>query len=82
MSNNDTVKLVRVPADKLADLEAENAKLREIVSKVATNIGNGAFCDPSCSLEFMESVAEEVRLETTALRQQIAALEAARKVGP
>lgn len=61
--------------ERLEKLEAENAKLREIVSKIAASIGNGATCSPNCTLDFMESVAEEVRLVTTNLLARVAELE-------
>jgi len=43
----------------ISDLEAENARLREIVSECADAVG--AFCSSDASLEFMGKVPKEVR---------------------
>src|SRR5690606_22624078 len=45
-----------------AALEAENARLRGVISKSATALGNGAHIDPRCSVEFMEGLPKEISL--------------------
>lgn len=41
---------------------AEIAALRTIISDCASAIGNGAFCSPEASIEFMAKIPGEIRL--------------------
>lgn len=50
----------------------EIKKLREGLSLVVSNIGNGAFASPECSLEFLTvEVPKEVKLVCESYRRQI-----------
>lgn len=49
-------------------LEEENKRLRAVVSACAEAIGNGSFCAPEASLEFMESVPGEIRSRVALLK--------------
>ena len=49
-------------SDVIARLEEENRRLRDIVSECAAALPNGAYCAPTCSLEFMAMVPNEIRL--------------------
>lgn len=74
---NAEARISEAKADaRIAELEAENAKLRSIMSSVATNIGNGSFASEKCSLEFFETVANEVGAETKYLRARAQSAEA------
>jgi len=71
----DTAKLIALEADlELQKLKFENESLRNTISKIADNIGNGSFAAPECSLEFMELVAKEVGSVTFGLRAERDAL--------
>jgi len=54
----------------LSTIEAgpgEALRLREIISECAAALGNGAAIAPSCSLEFMANLPEEIRLVVSRL---------------
>ena len=42
--------------------ERENARLRAVFPKVLEALGNGAGCTPDVSMEFIESIPQEIRL--------------------
>jgi hypothetical protein len=50
-------------------------RLRQIVSECADAIGNGARVAPTCSLDFMGHIPNEISLYTTGLRSRIRELE-------
>ena len=50
-------------AAALDEVFADASRLRAIVSECAAAIGNGAFCSPHASVEFMESVPKEIAIE-------------------
>jgi len=57
-------------AARLSTIEAgpgEPMRLREIISECATALGNGAAIAPSCSIEFMAKLPEEIRLAVSRL---------------
>jgi hypothetical protein len=55
------------------ELKHENEVLRQGLSRVATNIGNGSFALPEASINFLAfDVAEEVRVVINNLRAQAA----------
>jgi hypothetical protein len=47
----------------------ENEKLRSIISDCAKALGNGAYIAPSCTVEFMSKLPEEIRLVVADLRR-------------
>lgn len=59
--------------------EADNRRLREIVSQCASALGNGAVAQTACSLEFLAEVPNEVRLVADELRRERDAAEARAK---
>lgn len=46
---------------------AENERLRKIISECCAAIGNGSFCAPSASIEFMEGTPKEIQLNNAAM---------------
>ncbi len=59
-------------AAEVERLRAENKQLREGLSKVAENIGNGSFASPDCSLQFLTvDLPREVRLYCHRLRSYL-----------
>jgi len=54
----------------------EIERLRNVVSKCAAALGNGASVSPSCSVEFMEEVPKEISLVVAALTARAEAAEA------
>ena len=55
--------------ERIEILKKENTALREGLSKVATNLGNGSAVSPQASIQFLTiDLPEEVRLECTARR--------------
>lgn len=71
--------------DRITTLEAENTALRQIVHETASALPNGAFIAPSCSVEFMAGLPNEVKsvcatLEAELQKAREAALEEAAKV--
>lgn len=54
--------IAAAPALTNTDLSllAENERLREVVSKCADSLGNGAFISPAASIEFMEKLPGEI----------------------
>lgn len=55
-------------------LETELAEMRQAMSRVATNLGNGSFATMDASHEWMtKEVPEEVRLYCERLRRELAA---------
>lgn len=54
---------------RVKDLEAENGKFRNAMSKIAAHVGG--FASPNCSVDFMTSaIPEEVRLSFAALTRE------------
>ncbi|GLR55111.1 hypothetical protein KYK30_31660 [Shinella yambaruensis] len=51
----------------VAEAAAENAALRQIISDAAEAIGNGAFIAPTCSIEFMGGLPNEIRLHIASI---------------
>lgn len=51
--------------------EAEASTLRQILSECASAIGNGAFAEPRCSLEFLAHIPEEIRLHFATLQKKL-----------
>jgi hypothetical protein len=51
-------------------LEAENAALRAIFPKILDALGNGAFCTGNNSLEFLESIPDEVKMHVAILNRK------------
>jgi len=49
----------------------ENRRLRMVVSRVATAIGNGSACSQEASIGFMEVIPDEVALVVDRLRREI-----------
>jgi hypothetical protein len=56
---------------RLAKLERELAVLREIFPKILDALGNGSGCLPSCSVEFMQWIPNEVRIVVTGLKREL-----------
>ena len=56
---------------RLAKLERELAVLREIFPKILDALGNGSGCLPSCSVEFMQWIPNEVRLVVNGLKREL-----------
>lgn len=54
----------------VAEAAAENAALRQIISDAAQAIGNGAFISPTCSIEFMSGLPNEIRLHVASLKSK------------
>lgn len=55
----------------------ENEKLREALSLIATNIGNGSVVSPNASLEFLtKDIPNEVKLACVNYRREIELLKA------
>lgn len=53
---------------RAAEAKAEADALRKVVSECAEAVGNGSFCSPNASIEFMQSVPVEIKAETDLLR--------------
>lgn len=65
-------------ADKVAEMHrmaaralAENERLREIISRCAASLGNGAAIMPTCTVEFMAELPREIELVTSDLRSEL-----------
>lgn len=56
-------------ADALERLSAVTAELKAIISRCATEIGNGAAVSPDCSIEFMAQLPAEIAAHTDKLRR-------------
>lgn len=72
MWNWDTVIKQRGEIDPYAEmrtLRTECEKLRQIISDCASALPNGAHIDPACSLEFMQSLPNEIALVVTSLQR-------------
>lgn len=54
----------------LESLQRENEELRLIVSKSAESLGTGAFVSPTCTVEFMSGVPNEISSTVSMLRIQ------------
>ena len=68
-TNNEAV-IRQMVTGTLKPLTDEITRLREGLSKVAKNLGNGSAASLDCSLEFLcDSLPEEVRLVCTELRE-------------
>lgn len=66
-----TFEEIRSISDAYKALEAENDRLRKIVSECATALGNGAYVGPECTIEFMGELPREIALHVAALRPAI-----------
>lgn len=64
------------------NLQAENDRLRKVVSDCAAALGNGAAVSTSCSLEFMEELPKEVALVVAGLRAAAPAPQQHKKSAP
>ena len=62
---------------ELAALTAERDQLRAIFPQICAAIGNGAFCTPTVSVGFIQSIPNEVHLVVAALRARGERAEAA-----
>jgi Lar family restriction alleviation protein len=56
---------------RLTASEAEATSLRTIVSECAKALGNGAYIAPTCTIEFMGNLPEEIRLVVADLRRKV-----------
>ncbi len=56
----------------LKRLESENADLRQWLCDVLKGLGNGSGAMPSCSMQFLSNIPEEVRLVVAAMRSSSA----------
>ena len=65
---------------ELAALTAERDQLRAVFPLICAAIGNGAFCTPTVSVGFIESIPNEVRLVVAELRARAERAEAAETV--
>ena len=54
--------------DRYAALTAERDQLRAVFPKVCAALANGAFCRPTVSVGFIESIPNEVQLVVAELR--------------
>ena len=61
---------------ELTAITAERDKLRAIFPQICAAIGNGAFCTPTVSVGFIESIPNEVQLVVAALRARAERAEA------
>lgn len=52
-------------------LTEENLRLRRVLSRIATNIGNGSVVSEQASIEFIEDIPREVELVCQSLRKDI-----------
>lgn len=69
--NSSLEKWFPITAEELNKLREENKKLREGLSLVARNIGNGSFALPDASIDFLtKEVPEEVRLVVRRLKYE------------
>ena len=61
---------------RTAALTAERDQLRAIFPQICAALGNGAFCTPTVSVGFIESIPNEVQLVVAALRARAERAEA------
>ena len=61
--------------DRYATLTAERDQLRAVFPKVCAALANGAFCTPTVSVGFIESIPNEVQLVVAELRARAARAE-------
>jgi hypothetical protein len=61
---------------ELAALTAERDQLRAVFPQICAAIGNGAFCMPTVSIGFIESIPNEVQLVVAELRARAERAEA------
>ena len=61
---------------RTAALITERDQLRAIFPQICTAIGNGAFCTPTVSVGFIQSIPNEVQLVVAALRTRAERAEA------
>ena len=64
------------PVCLVAALTAERDQLRAIFPQICTAIGNGAFCTPTVSVGFIQSIPNEVQLVVAELRDRAQLAEA------
>ena len=62
--------------DRYAALTAERDQLRAVFPKVCAALANGAFCRPTVSVGFIESIPNEVQLVVAELRARAERAEA------
>jgi hypothetical protein len=65
---------------ELVTLTAERDQLRAVFPQICAAIGNGAFCTPTVSIGFIESIPNEVQLVVAELRARAERAEAAETV--
>ena len=68
--------LARQLETELAALTAERDQLRAVFPQICAALGNGAFCTPTVSVGFIESIPNEVQLVVAALRARAERAEA------
>lgn len=61
----------------VASLEAENKRLRKVVSQCAVALGNGAHVSTEATIGFMEQLPVEISLVVAGFRAELAAAKAA-----
>lgn len=59
-------------AEKIENLELENERLRQIVSKCAESLGTSAFISPTCTVDFMSGLPNEISSTVKGLRKALA----------
>ena len=62
--------------DRYAELTAERDQLRAVFPQICAAIGNGAFCTPTVSVGFIQSIPNEVQLVVAELRARAERAEA------
>lgn len=77
-TSDETDLMEQAPAlrERAEKAEAALASAKQIISRCADAIGNGAFADVRCSLEFMSHIPNEMEAATKKLRSELAAARA------
>lgn len=63
-------------AVRFEEIEAENKRLRKVISQIATNLGNGSVVSEQASIEFIEDLPNEVKLVINELGRKQATFKA------
>ena len=63
--------LARTLETELNALATERDQLRAIFPQICAALGNGAFCTPTVSVGFIQSIPNEVHLVVAALRAEV-----------
>lgn len=64
-------KEIKTLNDEIERLRSENDRLREVISRCAASLGNGAAIMPTCTVEFMAELPREIELVTSGLRSEL-----------